>query len=151
MMIEQRARVVAIDARHFHVRPLQRKDCARCASGQGCGSQLFGRRVDADTSLPVPVPADSAIAVGDVVVLAIAPQLLQRSTLLLYALPLLMLLLISGLLSVLQVPEVWVACAALLTLLASLWASHRFSGRLATSAAVHVLGKVADSACEREP
>ena len=146
-MIEQRARVVAIDVQHLYVQALQRQDCARCARGEGCGNQLFGRSFDDGASLPVPVATDHSFAVGDIVVVAVAPALLQRSVWLLYALPLLTMLLVTGLLAGLRVPEAGVVSGALLSLLLSLLISHRLAAPLSRMPTVQVLRKDSAAAC----
>lgn len=125
-LIEQRARVVAIRDGRLGLSPVSRVDCARCASGQGCGAQLFGRGSTVSTLLWLPSPLTSSLRVGDEVRLTVSAAFLQRSSLLLYALPLLFMLLVVAIAAALQLTEPMQALIALLSLTLSVVLLQRF-------------------------
>ncbi|MFZ5844550.1 MAG: SoxR reducing system RseC family protein [Pseudomonadota bacterium] len=127
--IEQRARVAAIRDGRLGLSPLRRADCARCASGQGCGAQLFGPRPSASALLWLPSPLASTLRVGDEVRLSVSAALLQRSSLVLYALPLLCMLLVVAIAAALQLAEPMQALVALLSLALSMLLRRRYQAR----------------------
>lgn len=127
--IEQRARVAAIRDGRLGLSPLSRAECARCASGQGCGAQLFGPRPSASTLLWLPSPLASTLRVGDEVRLSVSATLLQRSSLVLYALPLLLMLLVVAIAAALQLAEPMQALVALLSLALSMVLLRRYQAR----------------------
>lgn len=90
-MIEETGRIVAAEGDFAWIEARSRKDCARCARGEGCGGGLIGRwlgnrlhRVRARNPARIPVGTMVRISVSERAVLAAA--------LLMYLLPLLGLL-----------------------------------------------------------
>ncbi|HEX4911487.1 MAG TPA: SoxR reducing system RseC family protein [Permianibacter sp.] len=148
-LIEQRAQVAAIRDGRLGLVPVSRAGCARCASGQGCGAQLFGRHASSSTLLWLPSPLASSLRIGDEVRLTVAAELLQRSSLGLYAAPLLVMLTTVAIAAALQWPESVQALAALLSLLLSLLLlrRHLLLHRGVTAALIGV----ASAACSPEP
>ena len=148
-LIEQRAQVAAIRDGRLGLAPVSRAGCARCASGQGCGAQLFGRQASSSTLLWLPSPLASSLRIGDEVRLTVAAALLQRSSLRLYAVPLLVMLTTVAIAAALQWPEAVQAVVALLSLLVSvlLLRRHQLQHRGVTAALIGV----ASADCPEEP
>jgi len=95
-MIEQTARVVEIDSNWIVVATESQSGCNSCNVKSGCGTsllgQLFPNRPAQQLRLAT-ADLDTAPRVGDRVVIGIDEAFLQQSTLLLYLVPLLGLLL----------------------------------------------------------
>ena len=104
-MLEQRARVVGIDNGQLQLMPLQLAECPRCAAGNGCGGQLFGQTRGGSAPLTIAASEHISVLQGDVVVIGVAQQVLQKAALLLYGVPLLAMLLMAGLAFWLALPE----------------------------------------------
>lgn len=86
-MIEENARVVAVDGNQVTLLVDRQSACGRCASGSGCGTSLltawFGRR-----PVTVSLPTTARVRKGDNIVLGLEERAVQRGALLLYATPL---------------------------------------------------------------
>lgn len=88
-MIEEQGRVVAVEPGAVWVETRRRSTCSSCSAQAGCGQGLMDRLgVDARRGF-VRVLCDLQLAVGDAVVIGIREDLLVRSALLVYLLPLL--------------------------------------------------------------
>ena len=90
-MIEEQARVVAVDDGIVEMQVQRRTACDACSVNKGCGTGVLAKaigvkpmRIRARSNLP--------LTVGDTVIVGIEDQMLVRSSFLVYALPLLMLL-----------------------------------------------------------
>lgn len=144
-MIEQRARIAAISNGQLGLAPVSTTGCARCASGQGCGAQLFGGRQSAAALLWLSSPLAASLRIGDEVLLTVSAGLLQRSSLRLYALPLLLMLVVVVILAALQLSESIQLVAAVLSLLLPV-ALRRWRGPHRESADVSVI-QIATAPC----
>lgn len=90
-MIEEQARVVAVAGDMAEVATLRHSACGHCAAKNGCGTSLlaawFPQR---ELTFRLRNPVDARV--GDTVVIGLNEDALQRSSLLLYGLPLIGLL-----------------------------------------------------------
>ena len=90
-MIEEQARVVAVDDGIVEMQVQRRTACDACSVNKGCGTGVLAKAIGVK---PMRIQARSALplSVGDTVIVGIEDQMLVRSSFLVYALPLLMLL-----------------------------------------------------------
>lgn len=157
-LLEQRARVVAISDGQLQLAPVRPADCPRCAAGQGCGGQLFGASTIEQRAagvvagspagpLIVPINPHVSVSVGDVIVVGIQPHTLQKAALLLYAVPLLVMLVAALLLNQLAFSEPVQALLIALSLVASFLLIRRYSRPLARTPLLTVLRKDASAPC----
>jgi sigma-E factor negative regulatory protein RseC len=79
--------IVAIDAASVTIAVQAGQQCARCASGRGCGAGLLGSGRKT-LLVQVALPPGNALRQGDRVSLALQGTQLLRATLLVYGLPL---------------------------------------------------------------
>ena len=94
-MIEQRARVVAIEGDSVRIRTEPQTGCHSCGAKSGCGSALIAQMFPARFNQQLLLPRGELSVeprAGDYVVVGIDEAYLQKSSLLLYAVPLLGLL-----------------------------------------------------------
>jgi len=92
MIIEETARVVALDGDQAWVTTQRRSACESCAANKGCGTGIMARGFSGRRTLQLKVRNNVAAVVGDDVVLGIDDRVLVRSALLMYLLPLLALM-----------------------------------------------------------
>ena len=92
MMIEETARVVALDGEQAWVTTVRRTACESCAANKGCGTGIMARSFSGGRTLQLKVRNSVAATVGDDVVLGIDDRVLVRSAVLMYLLPLLALM-----------------------------------------------------------
>ncbi|NQD37354.1 hypothetical protein HPT27_09965 [Permianibacter sp. IMCC34836] len=132
----------------MQLRPLQRADCPRCAAGNGCGAQLFSAKTNSTATLSVATSEDCVVACGDVVVVGMQPQLLQRAALWLYGVPLLVMLLTVALAAAASLPESVQVLLTALVLVASFWLVRQRLSRLTRQPVLTLLRReVLDSPC----
>lgn len=97
--------------------------CARCASGKGCGAGIFGsreaRRIEAR------VASGLSVRAGDTVRIELAPQDLLRAAVMVYGIPLIGGVGSAALAYIAGGGDLAAACAALLGLAAGLAVSRR--------------------------
>ncbi|PRY66045.1 RseC/MucC-like positive regulator of sigma(E) [Vreelandella songnenensis] len=104
-------RVVGYAARGLLVDVSVREACQQCAKGQGCGMGVLARRSHQRIEVAVPCAADQLAKrypVGEHVTLTLERADITRLALLIYALPLLLALLLSGGVAALDMAD-WVA------------------------------------------
>lgn len=86
-MIEENARVIAVDGDQLTLLVDRQSACGQCATGSGCGASLLnawlGRR-----PVTFSLPNEARARKGDWVVLGLEEREVQRGALLLYATPL---------------------------------------------------------------
>ena len=88
-MIEARAVVRGIDAQEVRLQGLNPGNCARCASGPGCGGGILSRlRSNTRPDLRIPRPDSVELHEGDLVVLGLEEQALLRASVWVYVVPL---------------------------------------------------------------
>lgn len=86
-MIEEQARVVEVVDRVAKIVTERRSACGSCAAKQGCGTSLLAAWMP-QRQLTFHIANDIDARVGDLVVVGLDERLLQRGSLLLYAVPL---------------------------------------------------------------
>lgn len=129
-MIEQTVRVISVEDGYVWVSAAAASACSHCSSAGSCGtsslSSFFSRR-----SADIRVKNDIRARVGDEVVLGISEGELLKGSFAVYAVPLVSMLVIAGLVSVLFKPEQeWpVVVSAGLGLFAGFLWLRRYSAR----------------------
>jgi len=93
MIIEETGRVVALDGDQAWVVTERRSACGSCAANKGCGTGIMSRAFSSGREIRIRVGNAVDAAVGDEVVLGIDDRVLLRSSILMYLLPLLALML----------------------------------------------------------
>ncbi len=90
-MIEETAVVIAVDGDQVLVRTQRRSSCQACSVKQGCGTSVLSKVVGTRSS-QIRVDNPLQAQVGDQVLLGIEETALVKGSLLVYALPLVMML-----------------------------------------------------------
>lgn len=90
-MIEETGRIVATDGGFAWIEARSRKDCARCARGEGCGGGLIGRWLG-NRLHRVRARDPQGFPVGTMVRIAVSERAILMAALLVYLIPLLGLL-----------------------------------------------------------
>ncbi|WP_444921602.1 SoxR reducing system RseC family protein [Microbulbifer sp. CnH-101-G] len=96
-MLEERGRIVAIESDAVWVETIQRSACNGCEAKSGCGTGLLGDFFSSSTRVRAVLngyPANK-ISLNDTAVIGIAENALTSSTLLVYLLPLVSLVLVA--------------------------------------------------------
>lgn len=91
-MIEEQGRVVALEPGAVWVETLRKSTCSGCSANAACGQGLMDRLGVGRKRGYVRVLSPMQLALGDVVVIGVREDLLVRSSLLVYLIPLLGLL-----------------------------------------------------------
>lgn len=99
-MIEEQAQVVAIDDSLVWVEAQRNSSCARCAANKGCGNAVF-QKLFGNKQNVFPVSYDelsqsSSVKVGDEVVIGIEENTLVKNSLIVYAVPILSILIFAA-------------------------------------------------------
>lgn len=129
-MIEEAALVTRVSEGQVWVKRLESGACGGCQQQSSCGTAALGKW------LPVrefAIDSDQSLQTGDHVKVAIDDSHLLLSSLILYLLPLLMILLGVGLADIFLPPdftEAWMPEVALSLLWMSFWVIHRFQNLL---------------------
>ena len=127
-MIEETGRVVAIEEGAVWVETLRKSTCSSCSANTGCGQGLMDKLGVGRQRGFVRVLSDLQLALNDVVVIGISEDLLLRTAVVVYLLPLLGLLAGALLASSLQLTEGLVILSAMASLLVS-WLAVRWHCR----------------------
>ncbi len=91
-MIEEPGRVVALEDGAVWVQTLRKSTCSSCSANAGCGQGLLDKLAINTSRGNVRALTDLQLAVGDEVVIGVREDLLLRSAVQVYLLPLLALL-----------------------------------------------------------
>ena len=118
-MIEEQGRVVAVELGAVWVETLRKSTCSSCSANAACGQGLMERLGVGRQRGYVRALCQLQLAVGDAVVIGVREDLLVRSSLLVYLLPLLGLLGAALLADGLGLSEPWVILGALAGLFAT--------------------------------
>lgn len=86
-MIEETARVLAVENDRVKLVVDRQSACGQCASGSGCGSSLLSAWLNR-RQVVISLPNDADARPGDMVVLGMDESTIQRGALVLYATPL---------------------------------------------------------------
>lgn len=93
-MIEEQARVVAIEGDDIWIETQRRSACGQCAANKGCGTAVLGRVLGVKRNIVrILNPSDTKVSIGDEIIVGIQEQALVRGSLAIYIVPLLMLFL----------------------------------------------------------
>lgn len=90
-MIEEQAIVVDVSGQTISVETDSESNCGHCSAQSGCGTSLLGKFFSRNRSQLV-VETDLALAVGDKVVLGLNSDALLQGSVIVYAIPLIMML-----------------------------------------------------------
>lgn len=112
-MIEEQGRVVAVEPGVVWVETLRKSTCSACSANAACGQGLMERLGVGRQRGYVRALSSLNLAVGDAVVIGVREELLVRSSLLVYLLPLLGLLAAAVAADSLGFSEPWVIFSGL--------------------------------------
>lgn len=87
-MIEERGRVVALEVGAVWIETLRQSACGSCAAQKGCGHSAIARM--SEKPMHVRALTDSTLQLGDEVVIGIPEDILLKSSLIAYLMPLLL-------------------------------------------------------------
>lgn len=89
-MLTETGRIVAVEADRLWVETINRSTCGSCAAEKGCGQSLLARWAARSSYLPVWLDGRDAddFQLNDVVTLGIPEDVVVKSSLLVYCLPL---------------------------------------------------------------
>ncbi|MDR8013517.1 SoxR reducing system RseC family protein [Ectopseudomonas guguanensis] len=118
-MIEEQGRVVALEPGAVWVETLRKSTCSSCSANAACGQGLMDRLGVGRQRGYVRALSQMQLAIGDTVVIGVREDLLVRSSLLVYLLPLLGLFAAALLADGLGLPEPLIVLAGLAGLFAS--------------------------------
>ncbi|MDV5862265.1 SoxR reducing system RseC family protein [Pseudomonas mendocina] len=118
-MIEEQGRVVALESGAVWVETLRKSTCSSCSANAACGQGLMDRFGVGRQRGYVRALTQAQLAVGDTVIIGVREDLLVRSSILVYLLPLLGLFAAALLAEGLMLPESLVIVAGLSGLLLS--------------------------------
>ena len=118
-MIEEQGRVVALESGAVWVETLRKSTCSSCSANAACGQGLMDRLGVGRQRGYVRALTQAQLAVGDTVIIGVREDLLVRSSILVYLLPLLGLFAAALLAEGLMLPESLVIVAGLSGLLLS--------------------------------
>jgi sigma-E factor negative regulatory protein RseC len=97
-VIEEHAKVVALDDGDVWVETQRRSACGQCAAGHSCGTAVLGKVLGNKRSrVRILNPSSTALSLGDEVVIGIEEQAMVRGSFSLYTMPLLTFFLFAGL------------------------------------------------------
>lgn len=125
-MIEEQAVVTQVSQGQVWIQRLQGGACGGCMQQATCGTATLAKLLP---KREFAVECELSVQAGEQVVVAIDDAHLLSTSLLMYVLPLLAMLIVVGLASVAlpaAVAEVWLPAVALVSLLLAFWLIHRF-------------------------
>lgn len=93
-MLKETGRVVAVDKDNLWVETINRSTCGSCAAQNGCGQSLLAKWAAKNAYMKLPLDGrdPASFAVNDGVSIGIPEDVVVKSSLLVYCLPILMLL-----------------------------------------------------------
>ena len=127
-MIEEQAIVTRIAQGQVWIKSLQTGGCGGCAQKASCATATLAKMLP---KREFAVDCELSLQAGDQVVVAIDDAHLLSTSLLLYVLPLLAMLMAVGLADFalpVAIAEIWLPAVALSSLLLAFWLIHRFQG-----------------------
>lgn len=136
-MIEEQARVVALEAGAVWVETRRQSTCGGCSANAGCGQGLMDKIGVRASRGHVRALCDLQLQVGDEVVIGVAEDWLLRSALLVYLLPLLLFFVCAGSMQWLGFAEPWVIVAGGAGLLTGWLLLRALNSRLAHDRRAH--------------
>lgn len=106
-MIEERARVVALESGAVWVETLRQSACGSCAAQKGCGHSAIARM--SEKPMHVRALTESGYQIGDEVIIGIPEDILLKSSLIAYLMPLIFALVAALSVQAINPAEGWVA------------------------------------------
>lgn len=106
-MIEEHGRVVAVESGAVWVETLRQSACGSCAAQKGCGHSAIARM--SEKPMHVRALTDLSLPVGTEVVIGIPEDILLKSSLIAYLMPLLLALTAALLVQAVNPADAWVA------------------------------------------
>lgn len=88
-MLEERARILSVQADDVWVEANRQQGCAKCEAGEGCGGGVLGKLVRRGSSRVLVHNALAGLAPGEEVVIGLDEAALLKSSLMAYLVPLL--------------------------------------------------------------
>lgn len=125
-MVEEQAVITKVVCGQVWIKSLQNGACGGCAQQASCGTATLGKLLP---RREFAVECGLDVRVGDRVVVAIDDAHLISASLLLYGLPLLVMLVVVGMMSLAlpdNVVDFWLPEIALASLLITFWVIHRY-------------------------
>jgi len=113
-MIEEQARVVAVEPGAVWVETLRKSTCSSCSAKAGCGQGVLEQLGSSGRRGYIRALSTLQLGVGDAVIIGVREDLLVRGSLLVYLLPLLGLFAAAVLADQAGLSEPWLILAALL-------------------------------------
>lgn len=127
-MLTENGRVVAIQSNAIWVETINQSACGQCAAKSGCGQSLLAKWADHAAHLKISVEPQQTdqLQVNDEVVIGIPEDVVVKSALLLYLLPLALFIVLGALVSSVSDSETFVALSAFAGLLiGGAWVANR--------------------------
>ncbi|EAT12130.1 SoxR reducing system RseC family protein [Bermanella marisrubri] len=125
-MIEETAKVIRVDDNWVWVRAIAQSACGSCQAQKGCGHSLLAKVGQRQIDIQLP-RQDYELSVNDDVIIGVPEQAVLRSSLLMYGVPLLLMLVVAGLASVMSLAEGAVILLAFLALISGFFYVSRWS------------------------
>lgn len=93
-MMTESVRVLAVEQSYLLVEAVRRSACGNCQARAGCGQSLLNRWAEKTSCLKVPLEGrdPASFAVNDQVIVGVPEDVIVRSSLLIYCLPIVLLL-----------------------------------------------------------
>jgi len=104
-MMQEQAIVVDVSGRQISVETDRQSTCGHCSAKNGCGSALLGKFFDRNKQHLV-VETDLDLAIGDRILLGLDESALLRGSFIVYAVPLLLMLLLPIIISQFVLSEI---------------------------------------------
>lgn len=93
-MLKETGRVVAVDSDHLWVETINRSTCGSCVAEKGCGQSLLARWAASNAYMKVSLDGrdPGSFQINDAISIGIPEDMVVKSSLLMYCLPILLLL-----------------------------------------------------------
>lgn len=125
-MIEETAKVTGVDEKWVWVRAIAQSACGSCQAQKGCGHSLLAKAGQRQIDIKLP-RQDHELSVNDDVIIGVPEQAVLRSSLLMYGVPLLMMLVVAGIANAMALAEGVVVLLAFVALLSGFFYVSRWT------------------------
>lgn len=136
-MIEERGRVLSVEADAVWVETIRQSTCGSCQARAGCGQALLQRLGSRARRGFIRALSDQPLTVGDEVVIGLPEDAVLKASALMYVLPLLMLFVFAVSADIAGLSEAWVILAASSGLAAGFFAAGWWARRERGNPAYH--------------
>lgn len=124
-MVEESARVTKVEKDIVWVQAIAKSACGSCQAQKGCGHSLLAKVGQKQIDLPVSRNGFD-VAENDQVIIGVPEQAILRSSMLMYGVPLLAMIVITAITSLLGIEEKLVVLSAFVSLiLGFVWVNQR--------------------------